>query len=81
MWIDLNVPMDDCDFFIRLVPFPAKKGRSHGATVSNPDGTYSMYLDANADRSVQLHAYWHEYEHIAYEDFDNDKDIEEIEEI
>lgn len=78
-WTDMSLPMDDCDFFIKLVPFP--RGPIHGATTPNEDGTYSMYIDSNVDRTVQLRAYWHEYEHLAFEDFSNDKDIEEIEEI
>ena len=77
MWVDLNLPQDDRDFFVRLVPFPV--GPIHGATTPNEDDTYNMFIDVNADRDTQLKAYWHEYEHIAFEDFDNDKDISEIE--
>lgn len=79
MWVNLLLPMDECDFFVRIVPFPP--GPVHGATVTNPDGTHSMYLDANAPEEVQKRAYWHEYEHLAYDDFDNGKPLEEIEEI
>lgn len=71
------LPMDDCDFFVRLVPFP--RGAKHGATATNPDGTFSMYLDANASDEAKKRAYWHEYEHIAYDDFYNEKSIDEIE--
>jgi len=78
-WIDLLLPMDECDFFVRLVPFPP--GPIHGATATNPDGTYSMYIDANAPPEIQQRAYWHEYEHLAYDDFDNGKPIQEIEDI
>jgi len=78
-WTDMSLPMDDCDFFIWLVPFP--RGPVHGATTPNEDDTYSMFIDANADRDTQLKAYWHEYEHIAYEDFDNGRPINEIEDI
>ena len=78
-WIDLSLPMDDADFFVRLVPFPL--GRIHGAVRPNPDGTFSMYIDSNAPPDVQQDAYWHEYQHIAFDDFYNDKAIEEIEDI
>ena len=76
-WIDLRLPMDDIDFFVRLVPFP--RGPVHGALVTNPDGTYSMYIDANALDEEQRRAYWHEYEHMVYDDFNNGKPIEEVE--
>ena len=78
-WADMSLPMDEVDFFVRLIPFP--RGKSHGATTPNEDGTYSVYIDENADRDTQLSAYWHEYEHLAYEDFDNGKDIHDIEDI
>ena len=76
-WEDLLLPMDDCDLFVRLVPFPP--GPIHGATVLNPDGTYSVYLDSNVLDEARYRAYWHEYEHIAYDDFHNGKPIEEVE--
>ena len=79
MWIDLNVPLEDCDYFVRLVPFPP--GRSHAMTVTNPDGTYSMYLDANATHDQLEESYWHDVEHIACDDFNNGRPIEEIENI
>ena len=76
-WIDLSLPVDDWDLFVRLVPFPP--GKSHGVTAKNPDGTFSVYIDANAMPDRQRKAYWHEYEHIAYNDFDNGKPIAEVE--
>ena len=76
-WIDLSLPMDDCDFFIYLRPFPP--GPIHGAVTPNPDGTYSMFIDSNALPDVQQEAYWHEYTHLACEDFTNGRPIEEIE--
>lgn len=77
MWIDLSLPIDEADLFVRLVPFPL--GRVHGATVQNEDGTFSVYIDLNADTESQREAYWHEYEHIACNDFSNGRPIEEIE--
>ena len=78
-WIDLSLPMDDADFFVRLVPFPA--GRIHGGIRPNDDGTFSVYIDINATHDVQQDAYWHEYRHMAFDDFYNNKPIEEIEDI
>lgn len=78
-WTDLSLPMDDCDLFVRLVPFPL--GKIHGAVRPNPDGTFSMYIDSNAPEDVQRDTYWHEYQHIAFDDFYSDKPIEEIEDI
>ena len=78
-WIDLSLPIDDADFFVRLVPFP--NGKIHGAVKPNTDGTFSVYIDINASPDVQQGAYWHEYQHIAFDDFYNDKPIEEIEDI
>ena len=69
--------IEGADFFIRLVPFPP--GPSHGVTFTNPDGTFSMYLDANADDETLMRAYWHEYAHIANGDFDAGTVLEEIE--
>lgn len=78
-WIDLSLPIDDADLFVRVVPFP--EGKIHGATAMNPDGTFSVYIDANAPAHIQQEAYWHEYTHIACDDFDNGRPIEEIEDI
>ena len=75
MWVNLRLPMDECDFFVRLVKLEAVSG----AVIPNDDGTYSMYLNINDPFDKQLKTYWHEYEHIAFEDFDSDKDIAEIE--
>ena len=76
-WINLRLPMDECDFFVRLVDLR----QIGGAVIPNDDGTYSMYLNVNDPIDKQIAAYWHEYEHIAYEDFDNGRPIDEIEEI
>lgn len=75
MWVDLRLPMDECDFFVRLV----KLGSVSGAVIPNEDGTYSMYLNVNDPVDKQIETYWHEYKHLAFGDFDNGKPIEEIE--
>lgn len=79
MWIDLNVPLENCDYFVYVIPFDP--GPSHAAVASNPDGTYSLYLDANATREQQEDSYWHDVEHLACDDFDNNRPITDIENI
>ncbi len=79
MWIDLNVPLENCDYFVYVICFPP--GPSHACLRSNPDGTYSLYLDYNATREQQEEAYWHDVLHLACNDFDNNRPISEIENI
>ena len=74
-WIDLSLPLEECDFFVRLV----KLGKARGAVIPNDDGTYSMYLNVDDPLDVQTEAYWHEYKHLACCDFDNGRPIEDIE--
>ncbi len=85
MRFDPVLPMDDFDFFVWIIPFQSGKqrldiGNTHGILRSNPDDTYSLFIDANATIDQQIEAYWHEYEHLAYEDFSNGRPIEEAEE-
>ena len=77
-WTDLLLPMDDCDFFVRLVPFPP--GPIHACLVENEDGTCSMYIDSKLPHEKAVDSYWHEYEHLAYDDLHNGRPIDEIEE-
>ena len=77
-WIDLSLPLEDADLFVRLYPFPPG---IHGATVSNGDGTFSVYLREQDLFEQQQDDYWHEYKHIACDDFGNGRPIEEIEEL
>ncbi len=79
MWIDLNVPLENCDYFVFVRPFPP--GPSHAFVLTNPDGTYSLVLDYNATREQQEDSYWHDVEHLANNDFDNGRPISEIENI
>ena len=85
-WNDLSLPMDDSDFFVRVVPFDRIKGviltdkQPHAVVTENPDGTYNLYIDANAPYAEQVRVYWHEYEHLAYDDFGSGKALRDIEE-
>lgn len=79
MWIDLNVPLENCDYFVFVRPFPP--GPSHAFLLSNGDGTYSLVLDYYATHDQKEESYWHEVEHLANDDFYNGKPITEIENI
>ncbi len=78
------LPMDGIDFYVTVVPFDRVpentiKKRPHAVLLDNRDGTYSLLIDANAVYEEQLRVYWHEYEHMVYEDFTNGKNIREVE--
>ena len=55
--------IEDADIFVRVVPFPTNVP-SNGMCVLNEDGTYSVYLDANASIYQRKAAYVHELNHI-----------------
>ena len=77
MWADLRLPMDDCDFFVYLSDrLPLGIG---GVVFTNGDGTYTMLINQNHLYEQQLEDYWHEYTHLALDDFDNGRPIAEIE--
>lgn len=78
MWIDLRLPMDNCDFFICFEDLPPGFG---GVVVSNGDGTYTMVLNRNRLHEQQVEDYWHEYKHLAYDDFNSPLPIEEVENV
>lgn len=68
--------IENCDYFIRLVPFPPG---ADGAVMTNDDGTYSIYIDANATREQQNIALRHELRHIEHVHFYSDMTIDQIE--
>lgn len=69
--------IEDCDYFVRLVPFPP--GKIDGAVTPNDDGTFSVYIDAAATREKQMEALDHELNHIRMDHFYVGKPIDEIE--
>ena len=75
----MNLPMEDRDYFIRVLPF----GVSVPAFIRlNPDGvTYTLYLNSEYDFSHWLDGYEHELWHMVHDDFYNGKPIQEIEDI
>lgn len=68
------------DFFVRVVRFP-RGVPCHGMVTPNDDGTFSVYIDANAAEEQQRRAYDHEVGHIVRDDFFDGKPIEEVEAI
>lgn len=68
--------MIESDFFIRLVDLPHSVG---GMVTPNDDGTFSIYLNARLAADQQQKALKHEIDHIEYDDFYNDRPIEECE--
>ena len=75
-WTDLSLPMDDCDFFIYLADLPIGIG---AVVCSNSDGTFTMLINRNHLYEQQQKDYWHEYTHLACDDFTNGRPISEIE--
>ena len=68
-------------FQINIVYLPLPRG-SHGNTVKNADGTFTIFLDPNDSIEMQEYGFHHEFEaHIKGCDFDNigDKNADEIE--
>lgn len=68
--------LEGCDYFVRVVDLPIGVG---GMVSPNPDGTYSVYLNARNSRLKQLRSCDHEVDHIAHDDFYRDVPIEQIE--
>lgn len=69
--------IENVDYFVHLVPFPP--GRIDGAVMPNDDGTFSIYIDANADEPHQRTALAHELQHIEQDHFYVEKPISVIE--
>ena len=70
--------IEDADFFVRVIPFPAGSG-CDAAVTPNPDGTYSVYLDARTTWERRRIACDHEVLHMVNGDFWNDCDIRMVE--
>lgn len=72
------MPIEDCDYFIRVIPFPTN---IPAFVRLNSDGTYSLYLNASLDREHHIDGYEHELWHIIHDDLYGDKDISALEDI
>lgn len=64
--------LEGVDYFIYLMPMP--KG-IYACVVTNPDGTYSVYLDPRRSFDQLLKDLDHELNHIIREDFYNSQPI------
>lgn len=69
--------IENVDYFVHIVPFPP--GRIDGAVTPNDDGTFSIYIDANADDPHRRAALEHELRHIEMDHFYCGKPLEVIE--
>ena len=70
------MPIEDADYFVRVVKFPVP---ICACLSLNPDGTYSLYLNADMDFDHWIDGWEHEIWHILRDDLYGDKDIAEIE--
>jgi hypothetical protein len=68
--------LEGADYFVYLMPMP--KG-IYACVVTNPDGTYSIYLDPRRSFDQLLKDLDHELNHIIREDFYNGLPIYVIE--
>ena len=75
----MREPIENIDYFVRIVDFPVGCG-CDGAVTPNPeDDTYSVYLDARTTYERRKLACDHEVDHIKNNDLFNDKDIRKVE--
>ena len=68
-------------FQINIVYLSLPRG-SHGNTVLNSDGSFTVFLDPRDSKDMQEYGFEHEFdEHIKHCDFDNieDKNADELE--
>lgn len=68
--------IENADYFVRVVPLPWP---IYAMTASNPDGTFSVYLNSRNTYGQTRKAIDHEYEHMKKDDFHSDLPIELIE--
>jgi len=69
--------LENSDYFVRFVPFP--NGAADGAVMPNDDGTYSVYIDINAEDKKKKAALEHELRHIELGHFDRDISVVDAE--
>ncbi len=72
----MSKAIEGVDYFVYVVPFP---DGVHGAVATNPDGTFSVYINEKDTRERQRKAGKHEIKkHIEGDDFSK-LDVAEIE--
>lgn len=70
--------VEGIDYFVHLVPFP--HCGYDGAVMPNDDGTFSIYIDSNADDEHRRTALEHELNHIRLDHFYSEKPRSVLEE-
>ena len=65
--------MNNINIFIMDLPYSV-----HGFTKRNPDGSYTIFINAHDSVNVQRQSYEHEMQHIKNNDFEK-YDIESLE--
>lgn len=71
------MPIENCDYFIKIMPFPVPIPAF--IRLNAEDDTYTMYINSNLDYEHQLDGYIHELWHIIRDDIYSDRSIFEIE--
>jgi len=67
----------DTDYFVRIVPFP--NNGADGCAISNGDGTFTIFINANVCNDRQAKALDHELRHLIKEHFYRDEPITKLE--
>lgn len=65
--------MNNINIFIMDLPYSV-----HGFTKQNPDGSYTIFINAHDSVNIQRQSYEHEIQHIKNNDFEK-YDIESLE--
>lgn len=65
------------DYFVRLIEFPNQA--AGGVSMSNGDGTFSIYINTRCSPERQRKALDHELRHLIKNHFFRDEPVEEIE--
>lgn len=64
------------EIYVKVVDLP---GKVHGFTHVEPDGSYTIIVNANDCEARRMKAYRHEVDHIKRGDFDFGRDVQEVE--
>lgn len=65
------------DYFVRLIDFPNQA--AGGVSVSNGDGTFSIFINTRCSPARQRKALEHELKHLVDNHFFRDAPIDEVE--
>lgn len=64
------------EIYVKVVDLP---GKVHGFTHVEPDGSYTIIVNANDCEARRMKAYRHEVDHIKRGDFDFGRDVQAVE--